>query len=269
MRYRLSLTIAALLAPASAFAQTAPAAEPAEEEEPICADRPGIASFTCTVPQGKAHVEMAVDWSFQEDGDDRTDTFLAGATLVRIGVDDRTEVQAGWTAYGRVRERAAGVRIRDDSVGDAFLGVKHRFFEREGFSVAAQGRFGLPIGGSAIGAGDWGFDLIVPVEAAAGGATLLFTPSLSAAPDGDRRGRHLAYGGTAGIGFSLSGRLSAQLHLAFTRDDDPLGATTEAVAGLGLAYTITNDFQLDAGAIIGLNEDSADLELYVGAAGRF
>lgn len=268
MRCRLPLTIAALLASAPAVAQTAPAAQLAEEEA-ICADRPGIASFTCTVPEGRAHLEMAVDWSFQEDGDVRTDTFLAGATLVRLGVDERTEVQAGWTAYGRVRTREAGLVSRDDSAGDAFLGVKHRFIDRDGFSVAAQGRFGLPIGGSAIGAGDWGFDLLVPVEINAGGATLLFSPSLSAAPDADRRGRHLAYGAAAGVGFNLSSRLSAQLDLAFTRDDDPLGATTEAVAGLGLAYAVNSDFQLDAGAIIGLNEDSADLELYMGAAGRF
>jgi hypothetical protein len=41
------------------------------------------------------------------------------------------------------------------------------------------------------------------------------------------------------------------------------------VAAFALAYLIANDLQVDAGAVIGLNQDAADLELYVGAAKRF
>lgn len=266
MRFRPFLLIATILLPSAALAQTAPEAE---EEDPICADRPGIASSTCTVPANRVQIELAVDWSFQEDGGDRSDTLLAGDTLVRIGVDDRTEVQLGWTAYGRVRERVAGERLRDDSAGDALIGIRHRFFERGDVSVAVQGRFVLPIGGSAIGAGDWGFDLEMPVEIALGSSYVMLAPSLSATPDADRSGRHLGYGMAVGFGRALSSRLSAQLDLAFYRDDDPLGATTEALAGLGLAYLVNNDLQVDLGATIGLNRDSPNFGLYVGAASRF
>ena len=132
-----------------------------------------------------------------------------------------------------------------------------------------QGRFSLPIGGSAIGAGDWGAELLVPLGFEIGESELLITPSIAAAPDADRRGRHLAYGLAAGFGFNLSKRLSAVMDLAVTRDQDPLGTTTEAVAAFALAYLIANDLQVDAGAVIGLNQDAADLELYVGAAKRF
>lgn len=264
MRFRLPFLIATMLLPFPALAQPEP-----EEEEAICADRPGIASSTCTVPAGRIQVELAVDWSFQEDGDDRSDTLLAGDTLVRVGVGERTELQFGWTAYGRVRDRTAGIRSRDESVGDAMVGIRHRFFERGKVSAAVQGRLLLPVGGSAIGAGTWGFDLAMPVEFELGENFLLLTPALNATPDADGRGRHLSYGFAAGFGLSLTSRLSAQFDLALYRDDDPLGASTEALAGLGLAYGVNDDLQLDIGANIGLNRDSPDFGLYMGAAGRF
>ena len=266
MRFRLPILLAAILLPNPALAQTA--AEP-EEEEPICADRPGIASSTCTVPESRVQVELAVDWSFQDDGGDRSDTLLAGDTLVRVGVGKRTELQFGWTAYGRLRDRIAGIRSRDDSAGDAMIGVRHRFFEQGDVSAAVQGRLLLPIGGAAIGAGDWGFDLEVPVEIALGSSYFLFTPALSATPDADRRGRHLSYGMAAGFGFELFEGWSIQADLAVYRDDDPLGASIEALAGLGLAFAVSNNLQLDLGATIGLNRDSPDFGLYVGAASRF
>ena len=262
---RMLLCLLALAVAAPAYAQ--PGA--AEEESEICADRPGLASSTCIVERNKVQVELAIDWSFQEDGDARTDTLLAGDTVVRIGVDERTEVQFGWTAFVRVRDRIGAEVTRDDSVGDAFVGVRRSLYDKDGVAVALQGRFSLPIGGSAIGAGDWGAELLVPFTCEVGELDLAVTPSIAAATDADRRGRHLAYGLTAGAGFNLSKRLSTVIDLAVARDEDPLGHSTEVLAALALAYLINNNLQIDAGAVIGLNEDSADLELYVGAAQRF
>jgi hypothetical protein len=245
-------------------------AQPAQEEETeICADRPGLASSTCIVERNKVQVELAIDWSFQEDGDARTDTLLAGDTVVRIGVDERTEVQFGWTAFGRVSDRVGQDVTSDESVGDAFVGVRRSLYDQDGVAIAVQGRFSLPIGGSAIGAGDWGAELLVPLTFEAGGVDLALTPSIAAATDADRRGRHLAYGLSAGVGFDLSKRLSTVLDLSIARDEDPLGHSTEALAALALAYLVNNNLQIDAGAVIGLNEDSTDLALYIGAAQRF
>lgn len=254
----------ALALAAPGYAQPA-----AQEESEICADRPGLASSTCIVPRNRVQVELAIDWSFQEDGGDRTDTFLAGDTVVRVGVDDKTEAQFGWTALGSVRERSEGLVSTDDGVGDAFVGVRRSLHEKDGVAIALQGRFSLPIGGSAIGSGDWGAELLVALGLEIGETELLITPSIAAAPDADRDGRHLAYGLAAGLGFNLSKRLSTVIDLAVARDEDPLGTTTEAVAAFALAYLVANDLQLDVGAVIGLNEDAADLELYVGAAKRF
>jgi hypothetical protein len=154
-------------------------------------------------------------------------------------------------------------------VGDVTVGLRHRMIEGEHFSAGLQGTVSLPVGGSALGAGDWGAELLIPTSRAIGKSELLLTPSIAAAVDADGAGRHLAYGIAAGAGLFLVDGLFAVLDLSLTRDEDPLGHTTEALAGLALAWTLNPSLQLDAGAVIGLNADSPDLELYVGAAKRF
>jgi len=258
-----------LLALALALAAPAYAQPGADEKSEVCADRPGLASSTCIVERNRVQVELAIDWSFQQDGDARTDTLLAGDTVVRVGVDQKTEVQFGWTAFGQVRDRVTTERTRDDSAGDAFVGLRRSLFDDGGVAAALQGRFFLPVGGSAIGAGDWGAELLIPVTFDLGMGELALTPSIAAAADADRRGRHLAYGLAAGFGFSLSRRLSAVIDLSLARDEDPLGHSNEALAALALAYLINDNLQVDAGAVIGLNRDSPDLQLYLGAAQRF
>lgn len=253
-----------------ALALAAPAhAQPAEQEDPLCADRPGLASSPCTVEPGRVHVELAIDWSFQEDGAERIDTLLAGDTLVRVGIGERTEVQVGLTPFGHVRTRDAADVERTSGIGDITLGLRHRLVEKGSLALGLQGTVSLPTGGAAIGAGDWGAELLVPISYGVGKSELVLTPVLAAAVDQDGDGRHLAYGLVAGGGFFLTDRLTAVLDVSLMRDEDPLGHSTEALAGLALAYLVSNDLQLDAGAVIGLNEDSADLELYVGAAQRF
>lgn len=265
MRITLLTLMSALVTVTPALAQPAPT----EEEDALCADRPGLASSTCTVVPGRVQVELAIDWSFQEDGDVRTDTFLAGDTVVRVGLDERTELQAGWTAYGHVRERSGALVSRDDGVGDAFVGIRRGLHDQDGFTVAAQGRVSLPVGGRAIGAGTWGAELLLPLGLERNGVEWLLTPSIAAAPDADGNGRHLAYGLTAGVGFNLLEHLSAVFDLSVSRDDDPDGATTEALAAAAVALEINKNLQIDAGAVFGLNRNSPDLEIYIGAASRF
>lgn len=260
------LVVAATLLTGSAAAQSA---QPAHPERDLCADRPGIASTTCTVDRGRIQAELAIDWSFAREDDVRTDTLLAGQGLVRVGVDDRTEVQLRWNGYGRVRTRAAGVVTRASGAGDVSVGVRRnlRNPDGSGTSVAVQAAVSLPVGGHALGAGDWGASLLVPLGFQAGPVALLVTPGVEAAVDGDRHGRHFAYGLAVGGSFDLTERLSAVLDLSVGRDLDPLGHSTSADAGIALSLQPDKNLELDAGAIIGLN--ARTIELYLGAARRF
>jgi hypothetical protein len=128
----------------------------------------------------------------------------------------------------------------------------------------------LPTGGQALGAGDWGAGLIVPLSFDLGGSVALaLSPHIDAAVDEDRSGRHLAYGSVIGIDIDLSDRLSGTAEFSVSRDHDPGGHSTELLAGFALAWQSGENRQVDIGLNIGLDRDSPDSQLYLGFVQRF
>lgn len=247
----------------------------AQELRPLCADRPGLGSPPCTIDAGHALVELGgVDWTLDKDDSAREDQIVAGDLLVRYGIAEDLEVDIGWTAFGRVRtrDRRTGEISRRSGTGDLLLGVKRNFANPDGsgLSVAAMPFATLPTGGEAIGAGDWGAGLIVPVSYSLGESLALqLAPEIDAAVDSDRRGRHLAYGSVVGIAADLTKSLTSALEFQAMRDEDPAERHTEALASLSLAWQPRDDLQFDVGAVAGLNAASPDVELYMGIARRF
>ena len=269
------LALALALTPAAAL--TISATPAAAQTRDLCPDRPGLGTPPCTVEPGRVVIEVGLaDWSMDRSAGSRSDTILTGDTLVRVGVTDTIEVQVGWTALGFSRERTgAGPGAVIDTAartGDMLLGAKLNLVRPDGggFSAALLPSVSLPTGRAPIGAGDWGAGLIAPISYDLSDAVQLqASPEIDAAVDGDGKGRHLAWGGTLGLGFGLTGNLTGEVEVQAIRDRDPAGATTRALAGLSLGWQPSKNLQLDAGANLGLNRDSGDFELYMGVSRRF
>lgn len=102
-----------------------------------------------------------------------------------------------------------------------------------------------------------------------GGVQFGLTPEVDAAVNGSGSGRHLAYGGAAGIGVPLGRKLSLGVDVAVFRDEDPDGAATTASGGASLAWQAGKETQLDIGGTVGLNRASPDATLYLGIAHGF
>lgn len=239
------------------------AASPAWGEDGLrdfCADRPGLGTPACTLDPGHVQVELGlIDWT-----EDRPDVLVAGDVLVRVGLGAHTEAQLGWTVFGH----AAG----QSGTGDVTLALRQNLLSPDGSgtTLAIMPYATLPTGGRTIGAGDWSAGVKVPFAFSLSPAvSIAFTPEIEAAVDADRDGRHLAYGGVAGISAGLGGEVSATAELSLTRDQDPAGHSTEALAGLSLAWTPAPNLQLDAGANLGINQAAPDVELYAGISRRF
>lgn len=255
-------------------ALTASAPAMASEGRDLCPDRPGLGTPACTVAPGEVVFELGLgDWTREDDGPQRTDTILAGEALVRVGLTSSLEAQFGWTAIGHVRERDAvlGTVSTRTRTGDVTIALRQnlRNPDGSGFSIAAMPYASLPAGGSGVGAGDWGAGLLVPVGIEAGPVSIGLTPHIDAAVDGDGNGRHLAYGTVAGLGFDLSDTVSVSTEVSVTRDRDPVGRTTEWLAGVSAGWQPDDDSQWDAGVNVGLNRDSPDLQIYAGYVRRF
>jgi hypothetical protein len=247
----------------------------AQELRPFCADRPGLGTPACTTDAGHVAVELGgLDWTLERDAATRADTLIAGDLLVRIGVTDTLEVQAGWTAFGHVRQRdrVTGAVSNSSGTGDVTLAVRQNLSNPDGsgFSAAVMPYVGLPTGGTAIGAGDWSAGVVVPLSFSLNDTfSLGLTPGIEAAVDSDGGGRHAAYGSVIGLSASLTEQLGAALEFQATRDEDPAGHATEALASLSFAWQPKDGLQFDMGAVAGLNSASPDLEVYVGVARRF
>jgi hypothetical protein len=256
-------------------AMTGPNAVQAEEARDLCADRPGLGTPACTVDPGRVVVELGLgDWTREQDKASRSDTIQAGDLLVRMGLADHLEAQIGWTAYGhvRTRDRMGGAMDRDGGVGDMWLALRRNLANPDGsgLSVAVMPYASLPVGGSAIGDGDWGAGLLLPVSFDIGhGLSLEWVPEIDAAVDKDRSGRHVAYGSVADLAFDLSDSLSGTIEASLMRDDDPAGHATEALAGLSFGWQPNDEMQFDMGVNAGLNADSPDGEVYFGVVRRF
>jgi hypothetical protein len=264
MRFGL-MAIALLLAAAPALAQ----------ERDYCPARPGLGTPACTIAPGRVSVEMGlVDRTRDENSSERTDAILIGDTLVRIGLTDTIEAQFGWTPFGhvRTRDKLAQSVESTDRVGDVTLGFKANLHHPDGtgFSAAIQPFVTLPTGRSPAGAGDWGAGVVAPVTFDLNGTlNLQFTPEADAAVDQDGNGRHLAYGGTLGLGVKLSNKVSSTIELQAMRDEDPSGGTTASLVSLALAWMPKDDLQIDIGTAAGLDREAPDAEFYAGISRRF
>lgn len=92
---------------------------------------------------------------------------------------------------------------------------------------------------------------------------------MEAATDADGHGRHAAYGTVIGVSASLTSAISSAVEFQATRDEDPSGHSTEALASLSFAWAPRDGLQFDVGTVAGLNDASPAFELYVGIARRF
>lgn len=244
----------------------------AQEEPRFCPNRPSLGSSACTTDPGRVQMEAsAFDWERDDTADERSDTIVAGDFLARFGVAPSTEVQVGWTAYGhaRVRDKATGRISTESGTGDVLLAVRQnlRNADGDGFSFGIQPQVILPVGGEAIGAGDWGAGVLVPVSYDLSDAlNLQFTGEADAAVDEDRDGRHLAYSGIVGLGYQLSKAVTLVGEVQVERDNDPADHQTRALAAGSIAWQPRSGLQLDLLAVAGLNHDAPDLRIVTGGA---
>ena len=112
--------------------------------------------------------------------------------------------------------------------------------------------------------------MLLPISYSLGDTIQLeATPEVDAAVDSDGNGRHLAYSGTAGVGWKLTKALTLTGEGQVMRDDDPSGHTTQALAALSLAVQAGKNLQFDVFGAKGIGHDSPDVELYGGVAVRF
>ena len=241
----------------------------AADEQPICADRPGKATSPCTVPPGHWQIETGIaDWTLQKGGGERDTALLLGETTVKHAVTDRGDIEVDVTPWQRVTSTGVGAR----GIGDLNLIYKQRLTaEQAPVQVSALPFVKAPTAKRALGNGKWETGLLIPLGWSIRKSPLSIglTPEVDWAADADGRGHHAAMVQVASLGWQASNTLNLSAEIWRAWDWDPSGTTKQASADAAAAYLLTNDLQIDAGANIGLNRATPDVELYAGMSKRF
>ena len=239
---------------------------------PICTDRPTKANATCTVPAGTVQLETsAIGWSLTKFGASETDLLTIGSSFVKLGLSGRSDLQIGLTPYVQLTAKQDGTRDRISGFGDVIVRYKHRITNDD-----AKVQLGIipfvklptakrPLGNRKVEGG-----IAVPVSFPfAGSATMTLGPEVDLLADSDGKGRHPAVVNLINIAGPIAPRLTFAGELWSNFNFDPAGTIKQASADAALAYAVSDDLQLDAGANFGLTRETADVELYAGASFRF
>jgi Putative MetA-pathway of phenol degradation len=244
----------------------------ADEQQPICADRPSKSTGECTVPAGHWQIETGLaDWTHDSAGGITTDLTTIGSSLLKLGISGDADVELGFTPYEISRIGAGGAHERDAGFGDMFVRVKYRVTRDDAPVVVALDPFlKAPTAGHDLGNGKAEGGLLVPMSAQLGGIlTVAVDPELDLLADDNGHGYHLATVQVVNVGAAVSDKLSVSAELWGQWNWEPRGTARQASADAAAAYLLSNDVQLDAGANFGLNRNTSDIELYTGVSMRF
>lgn len=272
-KFVFAATLALVASPALAQETPVAAAGAAPEEAPICTDRPTRSNFACTVPEGKFQIESDLfNWARTNLPGGQVDTFLYTSPVVKYGVGPNTDLEVNWTPYVETRVRAGGAVGRLGGVGDVVLRVKQRFTNPDKpVQVAAIPYVKAPTARLGIGNGKWEGGLIVPVNISIPkGWTLTIVPQVDIVADvANPRARHAQYQQVVNLGKALTDRLTLYGELWTAQNFDPSGTIDQYSADFAFAYLVQPTLQLDIGGNFGLNQNTPDVQLYLGVSKRF
>ena len=261
----------ALVISATLFAGASPAV--AADQQPICADRPSKSTGPCTVPEGQWQIETGlIDWSRASLGGVHTDLTEWGSSGFKYGVSGNADIELWLTPLEDLTVRGSGSREHHSSFGDMLVRVKFALTpDNAPVQVALDPFVKLPTANHQLGNGKVEGGLLVPVQVPFGKSpiTLSLDPELDLLADEDGHGRHLQTQMVVNLGVQMNSKLSFSTEVWAARNRDPAGTTSQASVDAAIAYEVTKDLQLDGGANLGLNRNTADVELYSGVSVRF
>ncbi|HWI75620.1 MAG TPA: transporter, partial [Sphingomicrobium sp.] len=202
-----------------------------------------------------------VDW-VRDHGNDELDI---GGTALKVGVTDRLHLELDLPAYVHVRHGPSGL-------GDSAVALKYRLTNGSApVQVAVRPFVKTPTAKHSLGNGkaEGGIALLADSTFGKSSVGWDIAPEMDLVADSDGSGYHVATTAAASVGVPLSSRLTISGEVWGAWDFDPAGTARQYSIDGAVAYLVSRDVQLDAGANFGLNRNTPGVELYTGIAFRF
>jgi hypothetical protein len=245
----------------------------AADEAPICADRPGKATSTCAVPEGRWQIETGLaDWTLEKESGERDTSLAIGETTIKYGLTNRSNIEVDISPWQRTTSRPDGFNDSVSGFGDVNVLYKQELTSADSpVQVDALPFVKIPTAKRSLGNGKWEGGLLVPIgySIPKSPLSLALTPEVDWVADADGNGHHAAMVQVASLGWAASETLNISAEIWGAWDWDPARTTRQASADGSIAFLASSDVQLDAGVNFGLNRNTPDVELYGGVSFRF
>ncbi len=241
---------------------------------PLCPDRPGKGTSACTVDAGHFQIEVdAFDQTTNSDGGFKTTTTIIASPLLKYGVTDTFDIEAGIAPYIQNKAEAFHSAQSDSGVGDLYLHGKWMLSGSDDkLAIALDPYVKVPTAGKNIGNGAVEGGVALPLSYALDDTwSLGATPEIDILKDATGDGRHIQAVYVVGLGRSFDGGLSAGAEIWGSTNFDPAGNTQEYSFDISAAWQpeSLHDVQFDGGVNFGLNSNTPDTQFYFGISKRF
>lgn len=281
--YKTMITVLALAVATAAAAQDAAQGDPSQgtgplppnvapAPTPICTDRPTKATVACTVPKGAFQLETDVaSWTYENAAGTRTDTILYTNPTLKYGLTKRTDIEINIAPWQTVQTRTGAQTDRIGGVGDLYLRVKQRLTADDSKTQVSLIPFiKAPTARTGVGNGRWEGGIAAAVNIPLPEhVTLTVAPEVDVLADQTGSGYHAGVIGFVNVSHPLVKDVNVFAEVWTEQEFDPAGTRHQYSVDVAATWQLTSAMQFDAGANIGLNEDTPRHQLYVGVSTRF
>jgi hypothetical protein len=245
---------------------------PSNELREFWPDRPYVTDSPYTVDPGHWLLEAGLfEYSRDRTTSKRLDQFAFGDMDVRLGVTSYAEAEALFIAYTYTQtKQMTGARLKQSGFSDFTLRSKINILGNDGgpVGIALIPFVVFPTGADGIGNRGFAGGGVLPVEFALPADFYLRAASTIQTVHEPGGGSHFDYINSASLGHAITKTLTT--YIEFWTD-----ITTEAhnswigTVDTGLIYQPIRNWELDAGANIGVTRAADDVFIFIGAAWRY
>jgi hypothetical protein len=237
---------------------------PRDQMREMSTDRPDTTESPYSVDAGHVQIETTL-FGFGKDGG--VESYSFGESNFKLGLTNRTDLQLVVPFY----ERQEGGEDDDDGFGDLQVRWKWNLWGNDGGDTALAL---MPFVKAPTASHDLGNDkveggLIIPLAVSVSERIgFVFMAEFDIVHDDVGGDYEMDFVNSVTFPFDITERLGGYLELvsvATTHED----GEWEGYADAGLTYAVSDDFVLDAGVVVGVNDAAEDFAPFVGFSVRF
>jgi hypothetical protein len=251
---------------------------PRELMRAMSTDRPDLTESAHTVDAGHFQLETdLVNFSHDHDtaggADTKVDAWTAGAVNLKAGLLNWMDLQLVLDIYNHVttEDRVGGTKVRQSGLGDFTTRVKMNLWGNDGgtTALAVMPFVKFPTNQDDLGNDEVEGGLIIPFGMELpGGWSLGVMTEFDFVRNNADTGYRTDFVNSLVVGHDLIGKLGGYVEF-FSVVSSESGNPWVGVLGLGLAYAVTDDLQLDGGVNLGLTRSAEDINPFLGVSWRF